>query len=248
MSQLRKHAAPGRTVTVLTFLVAFVALAAGVPASAGPAPALAGGMPIENRIFLTARAPYGDPRALSALPPACGDTTHRDTLYLCFEPAKDESTMYGFSAEVHIYAQPGDTLGSFWDMGRGGANNGGLTVNFGPDESFPQPQPWITQGVGTAMYDRTPQSGRFRFLFAVPINGPGPVTAGRRYVLGRIVLAPRHAGLTGCELPVCLEWHTATVQYRAGEKVVINSEGSRWLPRGGPASECRGRIPAWRPK
>ena len=239
MSELRNHPAPGRTFVALALLVVLTAFAA---------PARPGGVPLENRIFLTARAPFGDPRALTSLPPACGDTTHRDTLYLCFEPAKDESTMYGFSAEVNIYAQPGDTLGSFWAMERGGANNGGLTVTFGPDESFPQPQPWLTQGVGTALYDRTPQSGRFRFLFAVPISSPGPVTAGRRYTLGRIVLAPRRSGLTGCERPVCLEWHNATVQYRAGEKVVINSAGSRWLPRGGAESDCRGRIPAWRPK
>lgn len=213
------------------------------------APALLGAAPArENRIFLTARAPYGAARALTTLAPACGDTTSRDTLYLCFEPASDESTMYGFSAEVYIYAQPGDTLGSFWDMGRGGANNGGLTVGFGPDESFPQPQPWQVQGIGTALYDRTPQSGRFRFLYAVPLEGPGPVKAGTRYVLGRMLLGARHAGLTGCERPVCIEWHTATVQYRAGEKVVVENTGSRWLARGGAADSCRGRIPAWRPK
>lgn len=200
-----------------------------------------------NRIFLTARAPFGAPRAAESLPVACGDTTSRDTLWLCFEPAADETTMVGFSAEVFVYAQPGDTLGSYWAMERGGANNGGLTVTFGPDETFPQPQPWTTQGIGTALYDRTPRSGRFRFLYVMPMGKAGPVTAGTRYVLGRIVLGAKHAGLTGCEQPVCIEWHSATVQYRAGEKVVVEKSGSRWVARGGAGGSCRDRIPAWRP-
>lgn len=212
------------------------------------APGLLAASPRENRIFLTARAPYGDPRALSTLVPVCGDTTYRDTLYLCFEPATDESTLYGFSAEVYVYAEPGDTLGSFWAMEHGGVNNGGLVVEFGPDESFPGPQPWPVRGIGTALYDRTPQSGRFRCVYAMPIHQAAPVEAGRRYILGRLLLRARHSGLSGCERPVCIEWHTATVQYRAGQKVVVNAAGSRWLPRGEPAGRCRNRIPAWRPK
>ncbi len=222
--------------------------AAARPADSPPAAAATPAETPANRIFLSARAPFGAPRALETLPLACGDTTHRDTLWLSFEPAADESTMYGFSAEVFVYAPPGDTLGSFWDMQRGGANNGGLTVTFGPDETFPQPQPWTTQGIGTALYDRTPQSGRFRFLYVMPMGKAGPVEAGTRYVLGRIVLGAKRAGLTGCEQPVCVEWHNATVQYRAGEKVVVEKSGSRWVARGGGAGECRERIPAWRPK
>jgi hypothetical protein len=54
MTELRTHAAARRIVTALALLVALAALAA---------PARPGGMPLENRIFLTARAPFGDPRA-----------------------------------------------------------------------------------------------------------------------------------------------------------------------------------------
>lgn len=236
---------PGRT--SLRPLLALLALLALVPSAlaASPKPA---SPPLENRIFFSARAPYGAPGALTTLAPACGDTVTRDTLYLCFEPAADESTMVGFSAEVHVYAQPGDTLGSFWAMERGGANNGGLVVAFGPDETFPKPQPWPVQGIGSALFDRTRASARFRFLYAMPLGSAGPVEAGRRYVLGRILLGAKRAGLEGCERPVCLEWHTATVQYRAGEKVVVNRAGSRWLPRGSSEESCRARIPAWRPR
>ncbi len=211
-------------------------------------PGLPGAAPAGNRIFLTAGAPYGAPGARTTLAPVCGDTTWRDTLYLCFEPAEDESTFYGFSAVFYVYAQPGDTLGSFWSMGHGGVNNGGLTVSFGPDESFPQPQPWTTQGIGSALFDRTRESARFRFLYVMPLHHAGPVEAGRRYVLGRILLGARHPGLTGCEKPVCIEWHDATIQYRAGSKVVIENSPDRWLPRGTTGEACRHRIPAWRPK
>lgn len=238
MNRLRRARMTPRPLLALLALAPFV-----LGASARPEPPVR-----ENRIFLSARAPFGAPGALTTLAPACGDTTRRDTLYLCFEPAKDESTMIGFSAEVHVYAQPGDTLGSFWAMERGGANNGGMVVTFGPDETFPQPQPWPVQGVGSALYDRTPASARFRFLYAMPLGKAGPVQAGRRYVLGRILLGSKHAGLEGCERPVCIEWHTATVQYRAGEKLIVNHTGSRWLPRGANEESCRGRIPAWRPR
>lgn len=215
----------------------------------GPEPVvLSSTDPPANRIFLTAGAPWGEPGARTGLSAACRDTAWRDTLWLSFEPAVNESTFYGFSAEVYIYAQPGDTLGSFWAMERGGANNGGLTVAFGPGEAMPGPQPWPTRGIGTAQYDRTPQSGRFRFLYVMPMGSAGPVSVGTRYVLGCIVLGARRGGLTGCEEPVCIEWHNATLQYRAGEKVVVEKSGSRWLSRGEPAGDCKDRIPAWRPK
>lgn len=255
MHEPRPRPAPLRLILPLLVLLAPALLGAAprpkAPAKDAAAPPAVAAPPADapaNRIFLTANAPFGAPRASDTLAAACGDTTRRDTLWLCFEPAADETTMYGFSAEVFVYAPPGDTLGSYWAMERGGANNGGLTVTFGPDESFPQPQPWTTQGIGTALYDRTPQSGRFRFLYVMPMGKAGPVKAGTRYVLGRILLGAKHGGLTGCEQPVCIEWHTATVQYRAGEKTVVEKHGSRWVSRGGAAGECRDRIPAWRPR
>ncbi len=201
----------------------------------------------QNRIFLSARAPWGEPGAVTTLRPACGDSAHRDTLYLCFEPATDESTFYGVAAEFYVYAQPGDTLGDFWAMEHGGANTGGMVVQFGPDETLPGPQPWPTRGIGTALYDHSAESGRFRCIYAMPMGHAGPVRAGTRYVLGRILLGARRPRLPGCERPVCIEWHSATVQYRSGEKIVVRS-GERWFTRGAVADRCGGRIPAWRPR
>lgn len=215
---------------------------------ASMAPWLLGAGPAEHRIFLSAHAPAGAPRALETLGIACGDTARRDTLYLSFEPAADESTFYGFTGEVNVYAQPGDTLTDFWAMERGGANNGGLVIQFGPDETFPQPQPWKSPVIASVQYDRTPQSARFRFICAVPKPSVGPVRAGERYVLGRIILGEKHAGLDGCERPVCLEWHAASFAYGPATSVTVRSGGSRWLPRGGRHDQCADRIPAWRPK
>ena len=210
-------------------------------------PAIASAAPREYQIYLSAGAPWGTHGARTQINVACGDTVSRDTLYLSFEPAADDTGFVAFQGEVYFYAQGSDTLGSFWGMERGAPNNGGLIMQFGPDETFPQPQPWTTQGVGSVTYDRTAQSGRFRFVFAVPYDHPGPVKAGKRYVLGRIVLGAKHAGLQGCDRPVCVEWHAASFGYKGRPMEAVKSGGARWLTRGA-TGKCRDRIPAWRPK
>jgi len=201
-----------------------------------------------HRIYLSAGAPWGEPGARETFNAACHDTAWRDTLYLSFEPASDDSAFVTASGEIYVYAQPGDTLGSFWEMERGGRNNGGLVMEFGPDASFPQPQPWPVPGLAVVRYDRTPQSGRFRFVFAVPITQPGPVKAGTRYVVGRLLLGPRHPGLEGCDRPVCIEWRTASLGFKGRPMEHSKLGEGRWLGRGGADLRCRGRIPGWRPK
>lgn len=223
--------------------VALLALHAPLVLAAPP-----GAAPREYRMFLSAGAPWGEPGARAEFGAACGDTVSRDTLYLSFEPPADDTAFVAFQGEVYIYAQPGDTLGNFWSMERGARNNGGLIIQFGPDGTFPQPQPWTTQGLGSVAYDRTAQSGRLRFVFAVPYTHPEVVKAGRRYVLGRIILGAKRGGLEGCVRPVCLEWHTASFGYLGRPMEKVNSGGSRWLSRGATGAECRDRIPAWRPK
>jgi hypothetical protein len=208
----------------------------------------AGEAPGGHRIFLSAGAPWGEPGARTTLRGLCADTVARDTLYLSFEPARDDSAFLTASGDVYFYAQPGDTLGDYWQMEKGGRNNGGLVIQFGPDESFPQPQPWTVPGLAVVKYERTRQSGCFRFVFAVPMTHPGPVKAGTRYVIGRIVLGAAHAGLGGCERPVCVEWHTASLGFKGRPMEFTKLGDSRWLTRGEAGEECRERIPAWRPK
>lgn len=199
-----------------------------------------------HRIFIAAGAPWGEPGARSEFRFTCADTVTRDTLYLSFEPAADDSAFLTAGGEVYFYAQPGDTLGSFWEMEKGGRNNGGLVIQFGPDATFPQPQPWAVQGLAVVKYERTAQSGLFRFVFAVPATHPGPVRAGTRYVIGRIVLGAKHSGLDGGGKPVCVEWHAASLGFKGRPMEFASLGESRWLESGGPAG-CRQRIPAWRP-
>jgi hypothetical protein len=236
---------PNPRIAIAAFaLVALAACATGARSGAGArvAPRLP-----ENRLFLIPRHATPLPDGAWRIPPVCADTLWRDTLYLAFEPATDESTFYGFSGEVDFYAQPGDTLGSFWQMERGGANAGGLTAQFGPDSTFPQPQPWGVVGIGSVTYDRTPQSARFRFFYAIPKNALQPVRAGRRYTLSRLLLGARHPQLSGCDRPVCIEWRTASMSYRPESTVVIRT-GDRRVTRGDAATSCAERIPAWRPR
>jgi len=197
--------------------------------------------------YLSWHAPHGMPGAAAECAPACADTVHRDTLYLSFEPTADESTMIGFAGDVYVYAQPGDTLGSFWSMDHKGANDRGLVIQFGPDESFPGAQPWPVVGPGGALYDRTPASGRYRFFYAVAKTHAGPVKARTRYVLGRMIIGARHPGLTGCERPVCIEWRRATFSFGTGNEVLVTKGGSRAVTWGPAGRACRDRIPGWRP-
>lgn len=212
-------------------------------------PAILGAGPRQHRLFLSAGAPWGAPGAHRAFPIACDDTVHRDTLYLSFEPARDDTGFLAVQGEIVVHAQPGDSLGSYWSMARGGANNGGLVAQFGPDETFPQPQPWPTAGVGSVMYDRTALSGRLRFVFAIPVDHPARVKAGTRYVLGRLLLGAKHPGLDGCERPVCIEWRDGQLGFAgSGAMEAARGGGALWLARGTREDACRGRVPAWTPK
>jgi hypothetical protein len=211
-------------------------------------PALLQAASLENRIYLSAGAPWGEPGARAALAVACDDTVGRDTLYLSFEPARDDTGFVAVQGEILFYAQGADTLGSFWAMERGAVNNGGLIAQFGPDPTFPQPQPWTTRGVGSVIFDRTSLSARLRFIFAVPIDHPSIVRAGTRYVLGRLVLGAKRSRLDGCDRPVCVEWHSAALSYKGRKTEAVTHGGSRWLSHAGAAADCRERIPAWRLK
>ncbi len=220
-------------------LAAF-ALVPAKPAGATPDPD-------QPRFYLSFGAPYGMPGASASFAPSCGDSTHRDTLYLSFEPSMDESTFVGVGGEVYIYAQPGDTLGQYWDISQGGANHGGLIAQFGPDSSFPGVQPWPSIPIAVGGYDRTRGSGRFRFLCTLAPAAARPVQAGKRYVLGRIILAGKRANLSGCASPVCIEWRRAQFVFSLDRELDLLHGGVHTVTRGEAGSACRDRIPGWRP-
>jgi len=230
--------------TLFALALVGVAIAAVPPR---PAAAALAADPQAPRFYLAWHAPYGRPGATLECSPSCGDSTRRDTLYLSFEPAADESMFTAIKGEIYFYAQPNETLGTFWDMEHGAVNNGGLRIEFAPQESFPEPAAWPVGGAGISAYDRTRQSGRFQFMNAVAPGKGMAVKAGQRYVLARILIKPRASGLTGCSSPVCIEWRRAWFTFALTKEVRIDRGGSRFVTRGPAAQACRERVPGWRP-
>lgn len=219
-------------------------LLAGVLGAAAPGSGRQVNPPVAH---LSWRAPYGMPGATPAIDATCADSTHRDTLYVSFEPAQDESSFVGVGGDLYIYAQPGDTLGSFWDMGRGGRNHGGLLATFRPDESIPGPSPWNGQGTGSVSYERAASSALYRFGAVIGIYSGMPLRKGTAYTAGRIVFFSKGRNLTGCDQPVCIEWRSADFVFGPHREVFPTYAGSAVVTRGPAAAACRNRIPAWRP-
>lgn len=165
------------------------------------------------RLYLSWGAPWGRPGATDRLRSACDDTLRVDTLWLCFDPGRNNPTYLGFIATLYVRPVEGDTLGSFWHLERGGENHRGMLAQYGPDSSFVLPQPWTTETTGTIFYDHTPSSGRIRLVCAIPRHMAGPVDSGRVYCLGRLLFRARRPDLAGCDRPACIEWGNAQLSY-----------------------------------
>ena len=193
--------------------------------------------PGDPRIFMAWRAPYGTPGALDTIDPTCPDSSRRDTLYLSFQPTQAETAFIGIGGDLMIYAQPGDTLGSFWDMGRGGANHGGMTAYFQHGEDMPEPNPW-GNGVGNVMYERMGNSARIRFGEVMGMTAGQPIEMGKRYVVGRLVFYGRHAGLTGCDKPVCLEWRRGEFVLGQHRDIYVDYKRQSLVTRGPANGAC----------
>jgi hypothetical protein len=202
------------------------------------------------QLYLSWNAPWGDPRASQTRAPRCGDAGAMDTLYLSFYPGRPGPGFNGFAGEVLFHpAARGDTLGTWSHFERGAENAGHLAVQWGPDESFPGPQPWRVHGQGFVKLDRTPTLASLRLVFAVPHEQSVPSAADTLYTLCRIVIA--HATpLAGCDRPVCIEWRWASLAFGLKDEPRV-TRGSRFVAWAGPESICdpfRGpHAEAWRP-
>lgn len=193
-------------------------------------------------------ASHAGERAPGIHTPRCDDTTAADTLYLSFQAQSPESTFLGIDGELYVYAAPGDTLGEFWHMEKGGSNRGGAGIEFAPAESFPDSLPWAFPGVGIAAFDRTASSGRLRFVYAVPADRPSSLVAGRKYAFARIIFARVKPELPGCESPVCIEWRRAKFRFGLQDTADLQFGEGRWVARGTNADICRARVDSWRPR
>jgi hypothetical protein len=229
------------------FATTFLALSCTFAVWAGfgvPAVCAAAGEP---RVHLTWHAPYGLPGATTVIDATCGDSLRRDTLYVSFQPTQYESTFVGVGGEIYVYAQPGDTLGSFWDVGRGGKNHGGMIATFRADESIPGRTPWNASGTGAVGYDRTPSSGRFKFGAVLAMDAGMPLEKDQVYVAGRIVIFSKGRNLGGCDRPVCIEWRRADFLFGPRREIFPNYAGSCVVTRGPASTACGDHVPAWRP-
>lgn len=231
-----------RLMRIVVVLAVVLALGRCLPSTGTPSAHAAANDP---RVHLSWRAPYGSPRATPSIPAACPGSKQGDTLYVTLEPAQDESTFVGAGGEIVVWATPGDTLGQFWDMGRGGVNHGGLTAFFQCGDGLPGPCPWSGQGTGFLAWDRTSRAGRIRFGEVVGMQDGRPLHKGERYVLGRIVFAGKLPGLAGCDRPACLELRKCEFVFGPRRDLFPEPIGQVRVLRGASVAGCS--IPLWTP-
>lgn len=188
------------------------------------------------RLFLSWRAPWGQPRATTALVPTLRDTNGVDTLYLCMRPGRSSPTFNGFMATLDFRCAPGDTLGAFWAFERTGSNAGALGVQFGPEPEFPCPQPWVTAGVGRPAWTRTPTGGQLRLVFAVPYTQAGSVDSAGVYALARVLIRHQRSRLSGSAQPMCIEWTESSLAFALKDEPVVR-QGERFVSWNSPRGE-----------
>src|SRR5437762_4205871 len=195
-----------RTVSGLCALaLAAAALAASsCPAAAVTAPADTSRLP-NAKMYLTWHAPFGQPRASDALTAACGDTTSKDTLYLCFDPGQDIATFESLTATLYFWAASGDTLDRHWFFGEGQAFHG-LQVEYAPEGVAGTEPAWAASSAyASSGYSKSKASGKLRMIAAGPAGRGWPLKGGTAYVAARL-LVPRAANKgRGCDAPVCIE-------------------------------------------
>lgn|GEM_PF-5458759 len=223
--------------------------AAGTPgAAAAPGPATPGREP---RLFLTWRAPEGDPRAVRAVEAPCRAARgHRDTLWLAFDPGRDSTRLLGLTATLAIRPAAGDTLSPHWDFGEGAALKR-LRVDFDPDSLPGRARTWPSAGVGGGHYRRTPSLGTLFVVYAVPESAAAVVRGGRTYVFARIILPHPLQETESCGQAVCVAWESGTIAYGYGDEPRVQ-HGERfvtWNARGDLCAPWRGAAaPApWTP-
>ncbi len=179
------------------------------------------------RLYLTWDAPQGMPRAARVRRPRAHDPGATDTLWLSFLPGRPGPGFLGFTADLYFRAAAGDTLGPWWHLEHGAVNRGELSIECGPDSTFPQRQPWDTGGYATSKLDRTSASARLEILFAIPYTQSRPVSADSLYTLCRVILH-HHRDLPGCSQPVCVEWGSCELDYWLRDTPTAN-RGERFV-------------------
>ena len=202
------------------------------------------------RLYLTWHAPFGQPGATDQLMAACGDTTVKDTLYLCFDPGSDIERFQSFTATLYFWAAGEDSLDAHWRFGEGQSYTR-LKAQYTP--AIPGVEPaWPASAFAFSGYNSSRGSGKFRMVAAGPSGQGWPLQGGKTYVAARL-LVPRPADPRSCDHPVCIEWALALFGLGNGALPEVKS-GQRfvsWNSRGGKVCAPMREFaapPPWQPK
>ena len=207
----------------------------------------------ESQIYLTWRAPYGTPRALTDLAVTAGDTTLEDTLYLTCDLGTDSPKLNAMTGTLRVHAQVGDTLAPYWQLGHATEEPLRVRVLWEADSARGVRWPWNgLPGAGAIHYDFDRGGGELRIIYAVPSTMARPIAYGDRFVLARLAFR-RPASRADTRHPVCIEWAKATLGLGEGFEPEV-TRGERfvsWNARGARVcEEFRGPLKprAWKPR
>src|SRR5262245_22487412 len=202
----------------------------------------------EPAVFMAWHAPWGTPGARETAAWACDDTLAADTLYLTFDPGEEIASLIGIDASLVFHAAPGDTLGSFWDVTRQGANPFSLRIEYEPPPPG-TPGPWRMVGQGGVRYHKRGDSGRLDLQYFVPASQGAPLAPGVRYFLARVEIRVRRPQLGGCHQPVCVDFDHVQLSHTNGDRWI--NTGQRFTscnsPGGTVCTEFRTRPPTEEP-
>lgn len=221
----------------------FLAVTVGICVFA--AAAKSGGVPVPSQsphaakgpqFFLSWNRPWGQPGAEQVRRLACSDTSSVDTLYLCMRPGMFMPSFVAFTADLWFHAASPETLGTYWHFGRGAPNQSGLSIKFQPDDGDDEwVQPWRSRGNGGVGYNRKPEAGQLKMIYAVEPQKAVPLVAGRFYTLARIAVQARRPGLEGCDQGIAIELGRATIATDGQHEYEVTQGGVRHAGSGARA-------------
>jgi len=226
---------------------------AASPAAPSKGPATDDQPPVQ--VFLSWRAPYGQPRAKQAIMAPCGrDSSVRDTLWVSFVAARSWPTLYGVGMHFRFRAVAGDTLGPYWWLGQGGPPR--LEIQYPDPDAWGYRRPWNVNGPAFPYFERTPNTFRLVITYIVNADSAGSVEAGVPYVLARMIFKRPTPDLPRCDQPICIEWSDSEFAFTTETGAANHAPGGQryvtWnSPRGDACSEftsSRAAPQPWKPK
>jgi hypothetical protein len=205
------------------------------------------------QLYLTWRAPYGEPGATTDLSAAWGDSTREDTLYLCCDIGTDAESFNGVTAKLLLHPAIGDTLEEHWRFGRGMDDLKGVRALWSTDSIPGARVPWKgLPHLGALHYDYTSGVGTLQMTFAIPAGLSRSFKYGDRLCIARLLFRRPPAGDLLARRPICIEWASSVLSLWFGYDPEVTS-GERFVtwnaPGGGTCEPFRApvRVRPWKP-